>query len=425
MNVTVKQLPKSQVELIIEITSEELKPYLDQAVSAIAKDAKISGFRPGKVPFDVLAKQVGDMHIYQQAAEKAVTKTFPKALAEQQLITVGQPQISIEKIAPHNPLIYKAIVALLPKVKLGNYKGIREKKKAISIEQEEIDHTIGNIRKMFGKEKRVQRGIQKTDKVEIDMDTYVDKVPIDGGTSKNHKIVVGEGHFIPGFEEALLDMIEGQSSEIKLTFPKEYHRKDLAGRPVIFKVKVNSVNEVELPPVDDNFAKMVGRFEKLDELHKQIEENLKQEKNSKEHQRWELAVIDKIISQSTYDEIPDILVDSELDKMLHELESEVTDQGMKFEDYLTSIKKSKDDLKKEFRGRAEKRVKTAIALRQIAKVESIVVNDRELVAEIEKEKTRHQSNPEIIQQIKTEEYRNYLKTVMRSRKVFEFLSKNN
>jgi len=423
MNVSVNKLPKSQVELTIELSQEELKPYIQQAVAEISKESAIAGFRPGKAPYEIVEKQVGAMKIYQQAAEKAIQKTYPQAIIDNKLLTVGPPKIAVEKIAPNNPLVYKATAALLPNVKLGDYKKIKEGRKEVGVEAKEVDGTLNNLQKMFGKEKRVSRPVQKGDKVEMDMNTYVDKVPIDGGKSENHPVTVGEGHFIPGFEDNLVGLVEGQTKEFQLKFPKEYHRKDLAGKPVDFKVKMKSIFEIEKPDLDDNFAKTAGKFEKLDDLRRQIEKNIHQEKTAKEQQRWELAVIEQIINKSSFDEIPDILVESELHKMLHELEHEVTGQGMKFEDYLSSIKKSKEDLQKEFQPRAVKRVKTAFVLRKIAKEENITVSDEEINTEVERNKQQYQNNSEVLKQISRDEYKNYLKSVLRSQKVFEFLAR--
>jgi trigger factor len=425
MRTDIKQLPKSQVELTIEVSSEELKPFVMLAAADLAREINIPGFRPGKAPYDIIKQRVGEMKIYQEAAEKAIAKTYGQAVIEHKLITIGSPNISIEKVAPGNPLIYKATVALLPQVKLGDYRKIKVNKKEVKVEPKDIDETMKNLQKMFSKEKRVQRPTRKGDKVEIDMNTYMDNIPLDGGMSKNHPVMIGEGHFIPGFEDNLIGLAENQEKEFALKFPKEYHRKDLAGRPVSFKVKARAVFAIELPPLDDSFARQVGQFEKMDDLRRQIEENIHEEKTTKEQQRWELAVIDEIVSRSTFEEIPDLVIESELHKMLHELEHEVTEQGMKFEDYLSSIKKSKEDLEKEFRPRAVKRIQTALALRAIADQESIIVQEDEIREEIDNQQAKYRNDAEVMKQITTEEYRDYLKNMMRSRKVFEFLEKTN
>lgn len=423
MKIDIRKLPKSQVELTIELAPDELRSFLSEAVADISREINIPGFRPGKAPYDVVKSRVGEMKIYQEAAEKAVAKTYPRAVVEHKLVTIGSPKISLEKLAPGNPLVYRAAVALLPQVILGDYKKVKIDKKAVKVESKEVDETLANLQKMFGKEKRVQRPVKKGDKVEIDMSTYVDNIPIDGGESKNHPMMIGEGHFIPGFEDSLIGLSEDQSKEFELKFPKEYHRKELAGKPVSFKVKTRSIFEIELPPLDDSFARLVGQFEKLDDLRQQIKKNIYEDKKMKEHQRWELAVIDEVVKRSTFEEIPDIVIESELHKMLHELEHEVTEQGMKFEDYLSSIRKSREDLEKEFRPQATKRVQSALVLRAIADKENISVDDSEIKKEIDNQKVKYRNNTEVLRQIATEEYHDYLKNVMRSRKVFEFLEK--
>jgi len=236
------------------------------------------------------------------------------------------------------------------------------------------------------------------------------------------EIQLGDGSFVPGFEERIIGMKEGETREFTLTFPKEYHQKDMAGKPVEFKVKVNSVFEIEKPELNDKFAKTIGKFEKLDDLKKQIEENIKREKRDKEHQRWELSMIDEIIAKSTFGELPQMMIDAELDKMMHELEHNVTEQGMKFDDYLTSIKKSTDDLKKEFEPRAEKRVKAALIMRKIVKEEKITVDDKEIDSEVNIGKERYKEDKDVLKKIDSDEYRDYLRTVLSGKKVFKLLA---
>lgn len=421
MKVKVNKLPKSEVELVVELSREELKPFIEKAVKDISKKTNVKGFRPGMVPYEVLEKQVGAMKIYQEAGENAIRDTYPKAVIDNKLLTIGQPKIDLEKIAPDNPFIYKARVAMVPAVTLGDYKTIMIEKKEVKVEGKDIEGTIKNIQKMFAKEKKSDKPVAMGNKIEVDMDTYVDKIAIDGGQSKGQEIMVGEGQYIPGFEEKLVGMTVGQEKEFQLKFPKEYHKKDLAGKPVDFKVKVNSVFIMEEPPVDDALAKQAGQFDTLDNLKDQLRKNILQEKNNKEKQRWELGMIDKLISISKFGEIPEVLLGYELNKMIHELEHEVTTQGMKFEDYLTSIKKSTEDLKKEFVPQAEKRIKTSLSLRSIASKEKMVVDDSEVVKEIDAAKVQYQSQPDMLKQFETDEYKEYIRNILRSQKVFKFL----
>ncbi|XOU94342.1 MAG: trigger factor [Candidatus Kerfeldbacteria bacterium] len=423
MNVKVNKLPKSEVELVIELSQDELKPFIEKAVKDISKKTEIKGFRPGMAPYEVLEKQVGAMQIYQEAGENAIRDTYPKAVIDNKLLTIGQPKIDLEKIAPENPFIYKARVSLVPEVTLGEYKTIKVEKKEVKVEDKDIEGTIKNIQKMFAKETKSDKPVTMGNKIEVDMDTYVDKVAIDGGQSKGQQVMVGEGQYIPGFEDNLVGMTIGQEKEFQLKFPKEYHKKDLAGKPVDFKVKVNSIFIMEEPPVDDALAKQAGQFETLADMKKQLEKNILQEKNNKEKQRWELGVIEKLISISKFGEIPEVLLGYELNKMIHELEHEVTTQGMKFEDYLASIKKSAEDLKKEFVPQAEKRIKTSLSLRNIASKEKVVVDDSEVAKEIEAAKVQYQSQPDMLKQFETDEYKEYIRNILRSQKVFKFLEK--
>jgi trigger factor len=421
MKVDTNKLAKNQVELTIEVSLFELQPFLINASAKISKEMNVPGFRPGKVPYDIVKDKIGEQAIYEEALEQIIKKTYPQAVLDNNLETVGQPKISVLKIAPGNPVVYKAQVSLLPKIQIGEYKKIKAKKKEVKIDPKEIDKAIANLQKMFGKEMLVERPAQKGDKVEIDFDVFVDKVPIDGGGSKQHPLVIGEGNFIPGFEENLIGLAKEQVKEFKLNFPKNYHKKDLSGKLAEFKVKMRAVYKIELPPLDDNLAKQVGQFKTFEEMGQKIEESIRKESESKEEQRFELEIIDEIIKKSKFEEIPDILIEAEKDKTLAELEQDIQRQGMKFEDYLQSLKKSKDELRKGFLEPAEKRIKTALVLRHIAKEEKIKVEDKEIDQEIKKTLETYKNDPEIKKQVELPEYRYYLANVLTSQKTMEFL----
>ncbi|MFA5069747.1 MAG: trigger factor [Patescibacteria group bacterium] len=421
MKVEVKKLPKSLAELTIEVSVFELQPFLLNTAANMSKEMNFPGFRPGKAPYDMVKERVGEAAIYQEAAEDIIRKTYPRAVIEQGLEAVGQPKITLEKLAPGNPVVYKALVSLLPKIELGDYKKTRARKKQISVEQKEIDKALKDLQRMYGKEISVERQAVRGDKVEIDFDVYLDKVPLEGGSSKKHPLIIGEGSFIPGFEENLVGMAKEQVKEFKVRFPKDYHKKDLANRLAEFKVKMLAVYKIELPPLDDNLAKMAGKFENFAGLQKQFSDNIKKGKDEREEQRFEIEILDDIMSKSKFGEIPELLLDSELSKMISELEHDVTHQGMKFEDYLKALKKSVEDLKNELKPTAEKRIKTALIIRHIAKEEKIEVEPKEIESEIKKTKETYKNQPEIIKQLESAEYKMYLANVLASKKVMDFL----
>lgn len=416
MKSQIKKLPKSQIEFTIEINSEELDPYLDQAASNISKNLKIKGFRPGKAPRKMVEQEVGTMKILEEAANIAIPQYYVKTVLEKKIDVIGRPHIQVKKIAPGNPLIFKATSAVMPKVELPDYKKIKVKRKNIEVKKEKIEEVLMDLQKSRAKFITVTRPAQKNDKVEIDFKATLNKVPIEGGQSKNHPIIIGENKFVPGFEEKLIGMKEKDKKQFTLTFPKNYYQKNLAGKDVDFDVEMKLVQKVVLPELNDEFAKRLGKFMNLKDLKLKLEENLKREKEMEEEQRLELEIIDKILKEINI-EIPDILVNLELDKMYYEFEASIQQMGGEIDKYLESIKKTKEDLKKTWTDKAVKRVKTGIILREIADKEKIKVTDQEIEDEINKIVKSYPPTEEIKKRIKSEEFREYTKGILRNRKV--------
>jgi len=423
MQVTKTKLPKGQAELQIELSSEEVENYFKKTTQQISQETRIDGFRPGKVPEEVIRKKLGEDGIMAQAAELMIDATLYDALEQENLVMIASPKISIIKQAKGNPFIYKATISLLPEVKLGDYQSIKLKKKPVKVEEEQVKKVMEDLRKFRRKEILVNREVRKGDKVEVDIDVYQNKIPIDGGMAKNQPIEIGEGHFIPGFEDKLIGMKKGETKEFELKFPKEYFQKNLAGKPAEFKAKINSVFELKLPALNDELAKALGNFSSVKELEEQIRKNLEQEAENKEKQRLELELLEAIAKKSEFGEFPDLLIESELDKMIHELKHDFEHQGLKFEDYLTSVKKSEEDLRKSFLPRAEKRVKTALIIRQIAQAEKIAATDQEIDSELNKSREAQKGNEEMLKQIDLPDYRSFVKNVITNQKVIDQLFK--
>lgn len=421
MKVDKKDLPKKQIELTVELAPEEVRPYLDKAAEKISQDVDIPGFRKGKVPLDVLKKNVGEATIYEEAFYHIVNKTLPKIIIDEKIDFIGQPKVDAEKIAPGNPLVYKAIITLMPTVKLGDYKALKARKKEVGPDEEKIKAAFEDLRKMQAKEKVVLREAKKGDKVEIDFEIKMAGVPVEGGTGKNTPIVLGENKFIPGFEEALLGVKAGGEKDFKVTFPKDYFQKNLAGKEHDARVKVHNVYERSLPEIDDEFAQALN-FKTAGELKKKIEDNIKAEVRQKEDERFELEILEEIMAKSEFDEFSDDLINAEADKMMHELKHQVEDTGGKFEDYLKNIKKSEDEVRQGFRPKAEKRLKTALISREVAKAENIKVDDKEIDEELAKIKQVYGQMPEMQKQFEAPEYRNYVGNMLTNRKVFDKLA---
>ncbi|MFH1535250.1 MAG: trigger factor [Patescibacteria group bacterium] len=426
MQITKNQLPKGQLELTIELPAEELEKHYKEATKKVGAGIRIDGFRPGKVPDDVIIKKVGEDQILAEAAEMAIRKSIGDAIDQEKLTIISTPKIDIIKQALGNPFIYKATVSLLPTVELGDYKSVKVKKKKVEVDPKELVKAVNDLRKMRSKEALVNREVQKGDKAEVDIEVFQNKVPIEGGQGKNQAIIIGEGNFIPGFEDKLIGMKKGEEKEFELKFPKEYFQKSLAGKQAEFKIKLNSVFKIEMPEANDEFAKSFGTFKTMKDLEDQIGKNLEEEANNKERQRVELEMLESIANKSKFGEFPDDLEASEIDKMIHELKHDFEKQGLKYEDYLQSIKKSEEELRKSFEPRAEKRVKTALLIRKIAETENIKATDDEIKIEIEKSKQTYQQqgNEEMIKQLETPDYRSFVKNVMVNQKVIDMLYKS-
>lgn len=421
MRTTIDRQPKSQLKLTIELSVEEMKPYLEKAAEDLSKEFKIEGFRPGKASLGIVTSKIGAQRVWETASEYAIRKSYVTAVREHHLKTIGQPHIHILKLAPDNPFIYAAESAVLPAITVGDYASFKAKKNSMAVAPAEVDKALEDLREMFQTEALVDRAAKHGDKAEVDIDLYQDNVAIDGGSTKDHPIVIGSGHFIPGFEDQLAGLKKGDTKSFSLPFPKEYHNQQLAGKHGDFTVTVKSVFEVTKPELNDELAKKAGKFESLPQLRRKLEENLRSEADDKEDAVFERAIMDELIARSTFGDLPDLLVNGELDKMLHELQEQVTQRGGKWEDYLTSIKKSADDLKREFRLPAEKRVRAALLIRQIAKVENIEADPKQIEEEVASTKKMYAGQGDILERVDSEDYRDYLKSLQVNKKVIEFL----
>ena len=420
MQIKSEKLQKNQMELVIEVSSEEIKSNLEAAAQRLSKQIKIEGFRPGKAPYDIVKAKVGEAAILEGALEDIVQKTYNQAIKDEHLVTVGPPKIEVEKAAPGNPIVYRATISLLPELKMADLKSVKVKRKKVEVTEEKIDKTIEELRKMQKKEVITDKPAAKEDKLVVDMDMFLDKVPVEGGQTKDHQVYLSDNHFVPGLQEKLVGMSRGEEREFALPFPKEHYNKALADKNVDFKVKAKEVFEVKLPEVNDEFAKNIG-FQSVDDLTKQVKVNIQKEDEQKEEQRLEGEIVDEIIKKSEFTDIPEVLLDAEIDKMIHELEHSISAQGLKFDDYLKHIKKTKEELKNEFVSQAERRVKGALIMRQVTESQAIDVSDKEVEEEVNRLIEMYKNDPETQDKIKEEGYKAFLRNVLVNRKAIAYL----
>ena len=428
MKVEKKNLEKSQIELNVELNQDEFKPFIDKAAKRISKEIKIDGFRSGNIPYKILKQKIGEMTILEEAARGAISSKLEELIRDHiDGDPVGQPKIDITKLAPENPLQFKAILALLPDVTLGEYKNLKIKIPKAEAEDVDVKKTMDEILETRVKEALVEREIKDGDKILADLQMFLDNVPIEGGQNKDTAIIMGKNYIVPGFDKNLLGAKKGDIKEFSLPYPKEHHMKNLAGKMVDFKVTIKDVYERIKPELNDDLAKGFG-LKNIDELKENVKKSIGKQKKKEANTRAEKEMLEKIINKTKFGDIAEMLVKHEGQKMLAELEQTITQQGGKFEDYLQSIGKSQERLTLDLLPDAVKRVKTSMMIREVAKIEKIKVDDKDVSKQIEDMKKHYKgagSNApdakQAIAQVDTPEYKSYVYNILNSRKVINKL----
>ncbi|MBI4225110.1 MAG: trigger factor [Candidatus Sungbacteria bacterium] len=438
MNFTTQKLPKSQIEILVTLPFSEFEPHVKKAAALISETAKIEGFRPGKAPYTQVKDTVGEHAIYERAAEEAVRHTWAEVIRDvldaEPFKThpfIGRPDITVTKLAPDNEFIYKVTASYVPEVKLPDdyatiAKRVRKDKKEVSVEDEEVQKTLDWIRESRSDLIAVERTAALGDAVEIDFEMRHGGVKIESGEAKNHSFILGKAKFIPGFEDALVGMATGEEKTFTLVVPSDPpaggvgHLKEFAGKALDTKVSMRSVKERKMPDLDEEFVKTLGAFDSVDALKKNIHEGIAEEKKEKEKQRIRIMIVDEIAKGSEMD-VPDILIASEIEKMLMEIKSGVEQMGMQFEDYLQHIKKTIEELKSGWQDEAMRRVRTALALREIGYREKIEPAPEEVEEAVQKYLRQFPAPEEAEKTINPDDLADHARGVLRNEKVFEFL----
>lgn len=421
MKYTIKDLPKSTKEIRVEFPAADLKPFMESAATHLSQKVKIEGFRPGKANYEIIVGRFGEGPILEEALPKIVQKSLVEVITKENMETMGEPSINVEKAAPGNDIVFTATVTILPRIKkLADINTLKIDAKSTDITDDEVAKVLKDLTKMQKTEIDVDRETKAGDKITVDMEMFLDKVLVEGGAVKGHHIFLDEDYFIPGLKEEVIGMKKEEKREFQLKFPAEHFQKHLAGKDIDFKVTLTDIKELKEPELNDEFAKTVGQ-DTLDELKKILRENLENEAKNKEKQRQEIASMEKLIENSEFDEIPDMLVTSQSQSMLQEFQHSIERQGRSFDDYLASIGKKKSDLLLDFTPDAVKRAKSSILVRAIGEQEKIQPSDAEVLEEQEKMLNMYKDDSETQERVRSEEGMRYILIVLRNRKVMEFI----
>ncbi len=381
MEYKLKNLPKSQIEIEITISKEKMDEYYEKACEQLSKEVEVKGFRLGHIPKDVLEKHLDKKHITAHAQELAMKSSYAEVVVKEKIEVISRPHVDIKK---EEPFTFTALVAILPEVKLGNYKNIKIDKKDIEVTEKEVEAVLTDLKRYGTTYKEVDREAKKTDRVEIDFEGFDEKeVPVPNTKSSNHPVVIGEGSLIPGFEENLLGLKKAEKKEFNLTFPKDYHKKDFQNKKMKFKVEMKMVEEPIIPELTEEFIeKMTGKKQNLDTLKADIKHNLHHKKEDENQSKRESEYLEKLLKMVEV-QIPDALLDEEVEFMTREFKEDLASRGIPFEKFLEQTKTTPEDLAKKYRPEAEKRIKVRLGLRKIIEDEKIEATEPEIKNEYE------------------------------------------
>jgi trigger factor len=426
MKVDVERLERSRVQLTVEVDEAQVAQAVDEACMVISEHVNIPGFRKGKVPRRILERRLGKEAILKEAAEELVEKVYPDALRQADISPLSKPEISIEQIEENKPLIFKATLDVVPTVELGQYTGIEAEYKKEEITDEHVETTLKEFQRRHTELVAAERDVvEQGDVLTIDYEGFIDGVPFEGGKQEGAVLKIGSGTFIPGFEEQLVGMKRGETQEIKVTFPEDYGAEDLAGKEAVFNIVLHEIKTEVVPELDDEFAKDVSTFETLAEFREDLRTKLQEEAEKHARDQFRSSILEKIVTNASID-LPDSLVDSEIQDMLENMKQRLSMQGFTWEQYLQLSGKDEADLRKEMESSARENLKTRFVMSEIQTKEGITVTDEDVEKYIEErvngfaddDKQRMQEYYQKSEQL------DFIKRMQLVEKTFDFIEEN-
>ena len=411
----------SVVALTIEITKAEFEAAKDKAFKKTGKNITVPGFRKGKAPRKMIEKLYGEGVFFEEAFNIIYPDAMEMAVEKSGIKPVGRADVDLGEPAEEGGLTIIAKVPVEPEVELGEYKGIEVEKETVKVLQADVKAELNRMAQRNARTETVERKAKKNDTVDIDFEGFVDGVPFEGGKAEHHELTLGSGAFIPGFEDQLIGCKAGDEKDVVVTFPEEYHAKELAGKEATFKCKVHKVEETILPEIDDEFAKDVSdTCETLDDLKKEITERLKAERQEAADNAFEEKVLDAVIDGMKAD-IPAAMIDAQVDTIVQDFGYRLQMQGMGLEQYLKMTGTEMGAFRAMFKDQAERQVKTRLALQKVVELEGITVSDKELEEEYAKMAEQYKMEVEKVKAIVSKEA---LEGDLKISNALEFIKKN-
>ncbi|MCQ2749654.1 MAG: trigger factor [Clostridia bacterium] len=378
-----EDLGKNTLKLTIEVEAEEFARAMDKAYNKIKKNIKVNGFRPGTAPKDVVIKMYGEEMLYNDALDFILGPTYEEAIKSENLEPVGYPKVDVVEIGTGKNLVYTAEVALKPEVTLGKYKGVKVEKESAEVTDEDVENAIKMDAEKNARIIEVEdRNTKMGDTVNIDFAGSIDGVEFEGGSAKGFELVLGSKSFIDNFEDQLCDKKIGEEVDVNVTFPKDYGKEDLNGKKALFKCKINSITEKVMPEINDEFAQDVSEFDTLAEYKEDLKKSLAKQKEEAVKNAMKAKVLEAVASDVKV-EIPEVMIDNQVDQMVNRFAQQLSMQGMKFDDFMKYTGMGIDQIREQYKADAERDIKIALTLEAVAKEEKIEASEEEVNKELQ------------------------------------------
>ena len=423
MNVKVEKKENSKVEIEFTMDKKQFEEELEKAYKQNAKKFKVPGFRAGMVPRAIVEQTYGESVLYEFVIENTVDDAYRTAVVENNLEIVSRPELDIKQIGKDKDFIFVVNVCVKPQATVKDYKGIEVKKVSTRVTKKDVEAELEKIREKNARIVTVEdRELKNGDISIIDFEGFTDGKAFEGGKAENFELTVGSGQFIPGFEDQMIGMKVNEERDINVKFPEEYHVKDLAGKDATFKVKLHEIKEKVLPEIDDEFAKDVSEFDNLEDYKKDLNKKIKADKENHAKIDMEQEAIDKFIEKVEVT-IPEEMIDSEVDKMIEEMNANLSYQGLNIDQYLQYMGTTLDEYKKQMRDQAQRRIKLDLGLEYVAKEEKVEVEEKDIDEKI-KELAAQYGNKDDESLLKNENARNYMRQQLVYEKTMKVITDN-
>lgn len=413
---------KNEVKLSFTIEAEKFDEAMKKVYVKTAKYFTIPGFRKGKAPMQMVEKHYGSEIFYEDTFNELVPEIYDAAIKENNIAAVSRPNIDVTQIGKGQDLIFTAVVQTKPEVKLGKYKGIELPKVEYTVSDKDVEHELGHMAEHNARLVSIEdRPVEKGDIAVIDFEGFLDGKPFEGGKAEKHELEIGSNTFIPGFEDQVIGMKIDEEKDLNVTFPEDYFSKDLAGKPVVFKVKVHEIKHKELPKMDDEFAKDVSEFDTLEELKNSIKEKIQKENDDKAKYETEDNAI-KAVCDGVELEIPSGMIETEVDNMVKDVEQRLQYQGLTLQQYYTLSGKTEAVMRDEMKETAEKNVKSRLVIEAIIKAEDIKPEEKEVEEKLKEMAKNYQKTEE--EMLQNTYLKDYITENMKVEKAIQFVIDN-